>query len=142
MSIDWPNFTPWSALTGGLLIGLAAALLLLMLGRIAGISGIVAGLLLPQRGEWPWRLAFTVGLLLAPWVWQLAAALPSVHISTGQGQLIIAGLLVGVGTRMGSGCTSGHAVCGLSRLSPRSLAATLTFMATGFATATILRHLF
>lgn len=141
MSIDWPHFTPWSALMGGLLIGLAAAMLLLSLGRIAGISGIIAGLLLPQRGEWPWRLTFTASLLMSPVLWQLYSPLPVITLGTSKAMLLIAGLLVGVGTRMGSGCTSGHAVCGLSRLSPRSLAATLTFMAAGFLTAFLLRHL-
>lgn len=141
MSIDWPHFTPWSALMGGLLIGLAAAMLLLSLGRIAGISGIIAGLLLPQRGEWPWRLAFTASLLMSPMLWQWYSPLSPIPLGTSKAVLLIAGLLVGVGTRMGSGCTSGHAVCGLSRLSPRSLAATLTFMAAGFLTAFLLRHL-
>lgn len=126
---------------GGLLIGLAAAMLLLSLGRIAGISGIIAGLLLPQRGEWPWRLTFTASLLMSPVLWQLYSPLPVITLGTSKAMLLIAGLLVGVGTRMGSGCTSGHAVCGLSRLSPRSLAATLTFMAAGFLTAFLLRHL-
>ncbi|MBB5017018.1 hypothetical protein HNQ59_000280 [Chitinivorax tropicus] len=141
MTIDWLHFTPWSALAGGLLIGLAAALLLLTLGRVAGISGIVAGLLLPQHGEWPWRLAFVVGLLLSPLAWQLWQPLPPIQLSGNVGQLIVAGLLVGVGTRIGSGCTSGHGICGLSRLSARSLAATLSFIASGILTVALLRHL-
>ncbi|AOY00148.1 YeeE/YedE family protein [Jeongeupia sp. USM3] len=141
MTIDWSAFTPWSALIGGALIGLAASLLALSNGRIAGISGIVGGLLAPQRGETAWRLAFVGGLLAAPWLFRLVAALPRLQFDSSWGVLIVAGLLVGFGTRLGSGCTSGHGVCGLSRLSPRSLAATLAFMAAGFATVFVVRHL-
>ena len=141
MSIDWAAFTPWSALAGGALIGLAASLFALLNGRVAGISGLLGSLLqrgAEGRGE---KAAFVVGLLLAPLLWGLFAALPSIHFETGSLGLIVAGLLVGIGTRYGSGCTSGHGVCGLSRLSPRSLVATLCFMATGFATVFVLRHL-
>lgn len=141
MTIDWSQFTPWSALAGGALIGLAAAVLLLLNGRIAGISGVLGGLLSPQPGESGWRLAFLAGLIGAPLVWQLVATPPQPQIDAGWGLLIAAGLLVGLGTRYGSGCTSGHGVCGLSRLSPRSLVATLAFMASGFATVYVLRHL-
>ena len=144
MSIAWQAFTPWTALAGGLLIGLAAALMVALLGRIAGISGMLGQLLrratwqaLPQ---WSWRLAFMLGLLAAPLLWQLFAPLPTMEISAHPGLIVLAGLLVGFGTRLGSGCTSGHGVCGLSRLSLRSLAATLTFMATGVATVFVLRH--
>ena len=140
MTIDWLNFTPWSSLAGGMLIGLAAAALLLLLGRIAGISGIVGGLLKPSKGDAGWRLAFVLGLLAAPTVYALFQPLPEIEVTTNMPLLLAAGLLVGVGTRYGSGCTSGHGVCGLSRLSPRSLAATLAFMAAGFATVYVVRH--
>lgn len=141
MTINWTAFTPWSALLGGMLIGLAAAMFALLNGRIAGISGVLGGLLKPVRGDIAWRAAFVLGLVGAPLVYALFAVLPAVQIEAGDGALIIAGLLVGVGTRYGSGCTSGHGVCGLSRLSPRSLVATVTFMAAGFATVFVLRHL-
>ena len=142
MTINWNAFTPWSALIGGVLIGLATAMFALLNGRIAGISGVLGGLLKPVRGDVGWRAAFVLGLVAAPLVYALVAALPAVQIDVGYGALIAAGLLVGVGTRYGSGCTSGHGVCGLSRLSPRSLVATLTFMGAGFATVFVLRHLF
>lgn len=141
MTIDWLHFTPWTALGGGMLIGLAAALLVLFNGRIAGISGIVGGLLRPRRGDIGWRLAFTAGLVAAPLVYQLAAPLPAVQADAGTVTLLLAGLAVGAGTRYGAGCTSGHGVCGLSRLSPRSLAATAAFMLAGFATVFVARHL-
>jgi hypothetical protein len=141
MTIDWSAFTPWPALAGGVLIGLAAVLLVLLVGRIAGISGVLAGLLKPVKGDVAWRTAFVLGLVGAPLAYRLVAALPLPHIDAGYGALVAAGLLVGVGTRYGSGCTSGHGVCGLSRLSPRSLVATLAFMGAGFATVFVLRHL-
>jgi uncharacterized membrane protein YedE/YeeE len=141
MHIDWTHFTPWHALAGGMLIGVASVLFVLFNGRIAGISGIAGGLLRPRRGDLDWRLAFIGGLVLAPALWSLVAALPQARIDAGYGSLIAAGLLVGVGTRYAGGCTSGHGVCGLSRLSPRSLVATLSFMAAGFATVFVLRHL-
>lgn len=141
IDVAWSDFTPWSALTGGLLIGLAAALFLLLNGRIAGISGILGGLVVPDKGDWFWRLAFLAGLLCAPAIWLLSTDLPPIEINADYPTLIAAGLLVGLGTRYGSGCTSGHGVCGLSRLSPRSLAATLSFMAAGFVSVYILRHL-
>jgi hypothetical protein len=141
MQIDWQHFTPWAALAGGILIGLAAAMLVLMNGRIAGISGILGGLLAPRIGDIGWRAAFVLGLVLAPLAYGLVAALPARQVDAGYPALVVAGLLVGVGTRYGSGCTSGHGVCGLSRLSPRSLAATLAFMGAGFATVFALRHL-
>lgn len=143
MTIDWTHFTPWSALAGGLLIGLAASLLLLLEGRIAGISGILGGLLRRcAQGEAGWRIAFLAGLIGAPLLYSLFATLPESRFDVGNLGLIVAGLLVGYGTRLGAGCTSGHGVCGLSRGSIRSLAATLTFMATGFATVYVTRHLF
>jgi len=141
MNIDWASFTPWTSLAGGLLIGLAAALLILLNGRIAGISGIVGGLLRPSKGEVFWRVAFVAGLIAAPLAYRLTAALPAISIEAGAPTLIVAGLLVGLGTRYGSGCTSGHGVCGLSRRSLRSLAATATFMAAGFVTVFVVRHL-
>lgn len=141
MSIAWDAFTPWSSLAGGVLIGLSAALLILGSGRVAGISGIVGGLLKPGGPDTTWRLAFLGGLLAAPLLWRLFAALPEAQPVAGGGMLVVAGLLVGIGTRYGSGCTSGHGVCGLSRLSPRSLVATLAFMGAGFATVYVVRHL-
>ncbi|MCX7295181.1 YeeE/YedE family protein [Janthinobacterium sp.] len=141
MSIAWQHFTPWASLAGGMLIGLAAALLILFNGRIAGISGILGGLLRPRQGDLGWRIAFLVGLMVTPLLYPLWQALPSVQIDAGTPALIAAGLLVGVGVRYGAGCTSGHGVCGLSRLSPRSLAATIAFMAAGFLTVYLLRHL-
>jgi uncharacterized protein len=141
MTLDLAAFTPWSALAGGLLIGLAAALLLWFNGRIAGISGIIGLLLQPTRGEVAWRVAFVAGLVVAPLLYALFATLPVPRIDAGTPALVAAGLLVGVGTRYGSGCTSGHGVCGLSRLSPRSAVATAAFMAAGFATVFVLRHL-
>ena len=142
MTIVWNVFTPWSALIGGMLIGLAAAMFALLNGRIAGISGVLGGLLKPTRGDVGWRVAFIGGLVAAPLVYGLFAALPAVQIDASYLALVVAGLLVGVGTRYGSGCTSGHGVCGLSRLSPRSLVATLTFMIAGFATVFAMRDLF
>jgi hypothetical protein len=140
MSIDWTHFTPLSALIGGLLIGVAAAVLILVNGRIAGVSGIIGGLLQFKTGDAGWRAAFLAGLVAAPLLYQLFTALPEIRIDAGWPTLVLAGVLVGVGTRYGSGCTSGHAVCGLSRLSPRSLLATLTFMAMGFVTVYLVRH--
>ena len=140
MQVDWSQFTPWAALAGGSLIGLASIAFALLLGRIAGISGIVAGLLRPQIGEFGWRVAFVGGLLAAPVIYSMVNPLPALQIEARVPVLVAAGLLVGVGTRYGSGCTSGHGVCGLARLSPRSLAATLAFMAAGFAIVFLVRH--
>ena len=142
MMMDWNHFTPWTALAGGAAIGLAAALFLLLNGRIAGISGVLGGLLKPVRGDIAWRAAFVLGLVAAPLVYRLFQQLPVLQIDADYVALIVAGLLVGVGTRYGSGCTSGHGVCGLARLSPRSGVATLCFMAAGFATVFVIRHLF
>jgi uncharacterized protein len=141
MTIDWNAFTPVAALAGGVLIGIAAAMFALLNGRIAGISGILGGLLEPARGDVAWRAAFVIGLIGAPLVYALFSALPVPRIDAGYGSLVVAGLLVGIGTRYGSGCTSGHGVCGLSRLSPRALVATAAFMGAGFATVFVLRHL-
>jgi uncharacterized protein len=141
MTMDWNHFTPWASLAGGLLLGLAVALFVLLNGRVLGVSGILGGLLRPRRGDAGWRIAFLAGLLLAPTVWSLFATPVTPRIEAGPALLVLAGLLVGWGTRHGSGCTSGHGVCGLSRLSPRSLVATAAFMATGFATVFVVRHL-
>ena len=141
MNIDWANFTPWTALAGGVLIGAAASLFVLLNGRIAGISGLLASLLdrgAEGRGE---KLIFLLGVLLAPLLWMLFGALPVMEFQSGWIGLVVAGLLVGIGTRYGAGCTSGHGVCGISRLSPRSIVATLMFMAAGFVTVFVLRHL-
>jgi uncharacterized membrane protein YedE/YeeE len=141
MTIDWTSFTPWSALAGGLMLGLASALFILINGRILGISGIVGGLLRPRAGDASWRIAFVLGLIFSPLLYGVFADLPPARIEANWGTVILAGLLVGLGTRIGSGCTSGHGVCGLSRLSPRSLIATLTFMGAGFVTVFVLRQL-
>lgn len=141
MTIDWNQFTPWSALAGGALIGIAAAMFVLLNGRIAGISGVLGGLLKPKGGDVAWRVAFLLGLLIAPAVYLLMTAVPAITIDASWGALVLAGLLVGVGTRFGSGCTSGHGVCGISRMSPRSIAATVTFMLAGFVTVFVIRHL-
>lgn len=143
MTIDWANFTPWLSLIGGLLIGLSTVMLILFKGRIAGISGVLGGLLqfgnTPQ-GHYSWRIAFVLGIVLSSTIYGLFTVVPPSTIDTGYALLILAGLLVGFGTRMGSGCTSGHAVCGIGRLSVRSIVATFSFMASGFVTAFILFH--
>ena len=145
MTIDWNHFTPWASLAGGALIGLATALYLLGTGRVAGIAGIVASplrawlqgnSLVPEIN----RLLFIAGLLLAPWAWRLLAPLPAPVVDVGTPGLVLAGLLVGVGVRMGNGCTSGHGVCGLSRFSLRSLANVMAFMGAGFATVFVIKH--
>jgi hypothetical protein len=141
VTIDWNAFTPWASLAGGVLIGIAAAMFALLNGRIAGISGVIGGLLRPARGDVAWRVAFLAGLIGAPVIYALIARRAAPDIEAGWGALVVAGVLVGLGTRYGSGCTSGHGVCGLSRLSPRSLAATLAFMGAGFATVFVVRHL-
>ena len=145
MNIDWAGFTPWASLAGGILIGIAAALFVLLNGRILGISGILGGLLPPKSGDSGWRITFLLGMFAAPIVFALLAPadlIPAPTIDAGFVLIVIAGLLVGFGTRLGAGCTSGHGVCGLSRLSPRSLVATLSFMVAGFVTVFFLRHLF
>jgi len=139
MTIDWTAFTPGSALVGGMLIGVAAAMFALLNGRIAGISGIVGGLL-QRAADRAWRIAFVLGLMVAPLAWRTIAPLPEIRVSAGWPLLVGAGLLVGLGTRYGAGCTSGHGVCGIASLSPRSIIATLAFMAAGFATVFVVRH--
>ena len=141
MNIDWLAFTPWSALAGGAIIGFAAAMFALVNGRIAGISGIVGGLMHPTLPDAAWRVAFLAGLVVAPIVYLVSSPLPPIVIDAGYPLLVVAGLIVGAGTRYGAGCTSGHGVCGLSRASPRSLVATLVFMAAGFATVFVTRHI-
>lgn len=142
MTIEWNAFTPYASLAGGVLIGVAAAMFVLLNGRIAGISGILSGLLKPVKGDIAWRLVFVLGLVGSPMLYALFASVPTPRIDASWAALVLAGLLVGVGTRYGSGCTSGHGVCGLSRLSPRSLAATATFMGAGFVTIYVIRHVF
>jgi uncharacterized protein len=141
MTVDWAHFTPWASLAGGLLIGLAAGALVLGVGRIMGAAGIVGGLVEPRPGDFAWRLWLIVGLLLAPTLLAIISAARPPAIEASWPAIVIAGLLVGFGTRLGTGCTSGHGVCGLSRLSPRSLVATSAFMASGFATVLVVRHL-
>ena len=135
------NFTPVSALVGGALIGASAALFLVLNGRVAGISGILGGLIYPVRSEIGWRLAFLAGLFMAPLAYvAFGGSLPPVKLTASLGLLVVAGLIVGFGTRLGAGCTSGHGVCGIGRGSPRSIAATLVFMATAILTVLVTRH--
>ena len=144
MNIDWNHFTPWASLIGGLLLGVASAAFILINGRILGISGILGGLLPPKVGDISWRVAFLLGMLAAPTVFMAlvpAGFASEPRIDAGFWTVIAAGLLVGIGTRYASGCTSGHGVCGLSRLSPRSLVATLSFMGAGFFIVYIVRHI-
>ncbi|WP_157669578.1 YeeE/YedE family protein [Chitinibacter sp. GC72] len=144
--IDLANFTPLAGLLGGAVIGLSAGLLVLLAGRIAGIAGIIGGLFSAgtlfndPKGDRNWRILFILGLLLAPAVWSLFAPLPALGMVTSPVGLIVAGLLVGIGTRYANGCTSGHGICGLSRLSLRSLAAVISFMAAGFITVYLIKH--
>jgi uncharacterized membrane protein YedE/YeeE len=141
MTIDWDHFTPWASLTGGVLIGVAAALLLLFSGRIAGVSGILGSLLAPKKADTAWRVLFIAGLLLAAPLAQLVLGRGvEARIDSPFPVLALAGLLVGLGTSYASGCTSGHGVCGLSRLSPRSLVATVAFMGAGMAAVFFARH--
>jgi uncharacterized membrane protein YedE/YeeE len=136
------NFTPWSSLAGGALIGLAAAIKMVFNGRIAGVSGIVGGLLSPAAGDIGWRLMFVAGLVLAGVGYSVFyPGAFEYGVTRSHAALVVAGLLVGIGTRLGTGCTSGHGVCGISRFSGRSIVATLTFMATGFATVLVINRL-
>jgi uncharacterized membrane protein YedE/YeeE len=144
MNIDWTHFTPWASLSGGILLGVASALFILLNGRILGISGILGGLLPPKPNDASWRITFLLGLFVSPLVMKALAPAELLHaprIDASMAMVVIAGLLVGIGTRYGSGCTSGHGVCGLSRLSPRSMAATGLFMAAGFVTVFVLKHI-
>ena len=144
MNIDWAHFTPFASLTGGIILGVASAIFILVNGRILGISGILGGLLPPKRGDTFWRVSFLLGFAAAPM--DFHAVVPTQYIIAPRIDatdmlVVTAGLLVGIGTRYASGCTSGHGVCGLSRLSPRSLVATLSFMGAGFAMVYVMRHL-
>ena len=144
MNIDWAHFTPFASLSGGIILGLASAIFILVNGRILGISGILGGLLPPKAGDTTWRVAFLLGMLAAPTVFHAvvpAQYITAPRIDATEWMVIAAGLLVGIGTRYASGCTSGHGVCGLSRLSPRSLVATLSFMGAGFVMVYVLRHI-
>ncbi len=141
MTLDWTSFTPYASALGGAMIGAAAAILVLFTGRIAGVSGILGGLLRPQPGGVSWRVAFLLGIVAAPALYAIAAPLPPIAIDTPTATLALAGALVGIGTRYGAGCTSGHGICGVSRLSMRSIVATACFLATGFATVFVVRHL-
>jgi uncharacterized protein len=142
VQIDWYSFTPIPSLLGGMILGLAAALFILLHGRILGISGIVSGLLHPKAGDWSWRLAFVLGLFSSSFLAALILGiLPVIQVEANWWTVIIAGLLVGFGVQYGSGCTSGHGICGLSRLSPRSFIATLSFMTAGFLVVFVIRHL-
>lgn len=141
IQIDWLSFTPIPSLVGGVILGLAAALYVFLHGRILGISGIISGLLHPQLIDSAWRVSLLSGLLAAPFLAALCFDIfPIVVVDADWIALIIAGLLVGFGSQYGSGCTSGHGICGLSRLSPRSLVATLAFMSAGFLMVFLLRH--
>jgi uncharacterized membrane protein YedE/YeeE len=139
MRLDWIHFTPFESLAGGLLIGLAAAVFILVHGRIMGVSGILGGLMPPLKGDILWRVSFMLGLIAAPLIARLAGLLPEVQIEGSLVQLILAGLLVGFGTALGSGCTSGHGVCGMARLSPRSIVATILFVGSGMVTVWAVR---
>lgn len=143
MNFDWAHFTPFASLTGGIVLGVASAIFILVNGRILGISGILGGLLPPKVGDTSWRVAFLLGFVVAPALFH--ALVPTEFVTTPRIDatdlmVVAAGLLVGIGTRYASGCTSGHGVCGLSRLSPRSLVATASFMGAGFATVYVMRH--
>jgi len=142
MTIDWTHFTPGWALAGGLLIGLAAAWLVLVDGRVLGAAGVLGGLAPPRAGDWGWRVALLAGLIAAPLIAQLLLHVAAPTVEAGATTLILGGLMVGFGTRLGSGCTSGHGVCGLAGVSLRSLVATATFMASGVLTVFVVRHLF
>ncbi|MBR7801341.1 YeeE/YedE family protein [Undibacterium fentianense] len=144
MHIAWEHFTPISSLSGGLLIGLAAVILFAGIGRIAGVTGILAGILnslfAAQKNDFLWRFAFIVGLGLSPIIYAGFNELPAIQLEASWPSILISGLCVGLGTRIGSGCTSGHGVCGISRLSGRSMIATISFMGAGFATVYLIRH--
>ncbi|MHA6576170.1 YeeE/YedE family protein [Pseudomonas yamanorum] len=140
MSIDWINFTPWTSLGGGALIGLSVSVFVLANGRVAGISGLLGSVMRFGSEGWGEKALFLLGLVIAPLLWGLFSVLPQIEIKAQWPALVMAGLLVGLGTRYGFGCTSGHGVCGISRLSPRSLVATMCFMTAGFATVYLIRH--
>lgn len=140
MLIDWENFTPWLSLLGGVLIGIATSLLLLVNGKIAGISGILGGLLRLPRSGTLWRILFFLGMVSAPITYRFISSVPTINIEANWLIIIIGGICVGIGTRISGGCTSGHGVCGLSRLSLHSFIATLIFMSTGVIIVFFVRH--
>lgn len=134
ITVNWAMFTPWASLSGGILIGLAAVLFILLHGRIMGVSSILSGIVSPLKGDLSWRVTFLAGLIAAPVCAQIFGLMPTIEISSGVIELVIAGVLVGFGTTLGSGCTSGHGVCGIARLSPRSIVATCVFVGVGMLT--------
>ena len=134
------DFTPIQSLTGGILIGLSAVFLMALHGRVAGMTGILTGVILPVASDWRWRAAFLAGAIVAPIIYLAAGGVIPFEVPVSTGALIFGGLLVGIGVHFGNGCPSGHGICGLARFSPRSLAAVLTFMLTAFATVFIIRH--
>lgn len=140
MTIDWLYFTPWTSLEGGLLIGLAVAILLLFNERITGISSILGGLFNPAKNDFLWRFVFALELIISPFFFNMLSPLPEVRIDAKTYTLIVAGLFVGIGTRYDSGCTSGHGACRLSRQSLRSVVATIIFIIAGFLTVSVIRH--
>ncbi len=146
--MDWSHFTPWSSLIGGCVLGVAASALILLNGRILGVCGILASVLRRDSAELPWRLSLLAGLVVAPWLlhalagmWPAQLQLPAPRVPASWPRLAIAGVLVGTGTRYANGCTSGHGICGLARLSPRSAVATFAFMASDFGTVFVMNHL-
>lgn len=140
VSINWVAFTPWTALIGGALIGFSAVLFILLHGRIMGVSSILSGIVSPLKGDLGWRLTFLSGIIAATLLAKLFGLMPPIEISAGAIELVIAGVLVGFGTTLGSGCTSGHGVCGIARLSPRSIVATCVFVGVGMATVYLRQH--
>lgn len=137
--IDWSEVTLFYSLLGGMLIGVAASILILFNGKIAGVSGIVGGLLRPKKNDVGWRVMFVIGLLISPILYSVFRPLPAIRIEANITMIIIAGILVGIGTRYASGCTSGHGVCGIARLSPRSILATISFIFAGVITVFLVR---
>ena len=135
------EFTPWQSLLGGALIGLSAVLLMALHGRIAGITGILSGIIPPPAADWPWRAMFLIGAIAAPVLLTLVGGEIPFSVPVSTGTLILGGVLVGVGVHFGNGCPSGHGICGIARLSPRSIVAVLVFMAAAFATVYATRHL-
>jgi uncharacterized membrane protein YedE/YeeE len=134
------EFTPIQSLIGGILIGLSAVFLMALHGRVAGMTGILTGVIPPAAADWPWRAAFLAGAILAPVIYLASGGVIPFEVPVTTGALVLGGLLVGIGVHFGNGCPSGHGVCGLARFSPRSLAAVLTFMLTAFATVFVVRH--
>ena len=134
------DFTPIQSLIGGMMIGLSAVFLMALHGRVAGMTGILTGIIPPAASDWPWRAAFLAGAIVAPVIYLAAGGAIPFEVPVSTAALAIGGLLVGIGVHFGNGCPSGHGICGLARLSPRSLAAVLTFMLTAFVTVFVVRH--